>query len=51
MLNEKLVKLLLEKGEVKGSTGIIALRDGQLSFTPNGQEKPAVSVSILYEKK
>ena len=51
MLNEKLVKLLLEKGEVKGSTGIIALRDGQLSFTPNGQEAPAVTVSITYEKK
>ena len=51
MLNEKLVKLLLEKGEVKGSTGTITLRDGTLSFTPNGQEVPQVSVGITYEKK
>jgi type I restriction enzyme M protein len=49
--NEKLVKLLLEKGEVKGSTGTITLRDGTLSFTPNGQEVPQVSVGITYEKK
>ena len=50
-LNEKLVRLLLEKGEVKGSTGVIALRDGQLSFTPNGQDGPSVSMNIVYEKK
>ena len=51
MLNEKLVKLLLEKSEVKGSTGVIALRGGQLSFTPNGSEAPGVSFPIVYEKK
>ena len=51
MLNEKLVKLLLEKGEVKGSTGMIALRDGQLTFTPKGQDTPQASLDIVYEKK
>ena len=51
MLNEKLVKLLLEQHEVKGSTGVIALRDGQLTFTPKGQDAPQVSISIVYEKK
>ena len=50
-LNEKLVKLLLEKNEVKGSTGVIALRDGQLSFTPNGADTPGVSFSVIYTKK
>ncbi|MBR5109119.1 MAG: DNA topoisomerase III [Clostridia bacterium] len=51
MLNEKLVRLLLEKGEVKGSTGVIAFRDGQLAFTPNGQTEPQASMRITYEKK
>ena len=50
-LNEKLVKLLLEKNEVKGSTGVIALKDGNLSFTPNGSEAPSASFPIVYEKK
>ena len=50
-LNEKLVKLLLEKNEVKGSTGMIALKDGNLSFTPNGSDAPGASFPIVYEKK
>ena len=51
LLNEKLVKLLLEKSEVKGSTGVIALKDGNLSYTPNGSEAPSASFPIVYEKK
>ena len=51
LLNEKLVKLLLEQQEVKGSTGVIALRDGQLSFIPKGQESPTLTVPVTYEKK
>jgi hypothetical protein len=50
-LNEKLVKLLLEHGEVRGSTGVIALRDGQILFTPNGADAPSVSQPIQYQKK
>lgn len=50
-LNEKLVRLLLEKSEVAGSTGVIALKDGQLSFTPKGQDAPSVAFPVVYEKK
>ena len=50
-LNEKLVKLLLEKNEVKGSTGVIAMKDGLLSFTPNGTEAPSASFPVIYTKK
>ncbi|MBO4926607.1 MAG: DNA topoisomerase III [Clostridia bacterium] len=50
-LNEKLVKLLLENREVRGSTGVIALRDGQILFTPNGADAPSVSQPIQYQKK
>ena len=47
---EKLVRLALEKGEVKGSTGVILLRDGQVSFTPNGAEAPSVVQPVVYQK-
>lgn len=50
-LTGKLVTLLLEKKELKGSTGILAIRDGKIIFTPNGQAAPAVSRSLIYEKK
>ncbi len=50
-LNEKLVKLLLEHGEVRGSTGVITLRDGQILFTPNDADAPSVSQPIQYQKK
>ena len=50
-LNAKLVALLLEKGSIRGSTGMIDLKDGKISFTPNGQENPSVSLGITYEKK
>lgn len=49
-LNEKLVRLLLERGSVQGSTGTIALKDGQLSFTPKGESAPSASFSIAYRK-
>ena len=51
MLNEKLVKLLLSQGTVKGSTGVIALAEGKVTFTPNSQEAPAASFPIVYQKK
>ena len=50
-LNEKLLRLILEKRQVRGSTGLITLQEGMLRFYPNGQEVPSVSRSILYEKK
>ena len=50
-LTEKLVQLLLQNGEVKGSTGTVALRDGQISFTPGGAEAPSAVQPIVYQKK
>ena len=50
-LNEKLIRLLLEKKELKGSTGTLAIRDGKIEFTANGQDIPAVSRPLIYEKR
>ncbi len=50
-LNKKLILLLLEKKELKGSTGVLAIRDGKILFTPNGSAVPSVSRSLIYEKK
>ncbi len=50
-LNENLIRLLLEKKQVKGSTGTIQLQEGWISFWPNGQESPSVRRPITYEKK
>ena len=50
-LTEKIVLLLLQKGAVKGSTGLIEIKEGQLRFTPNGAEKPSYVCPIRYEKK
>ncbi len=50
-LTEKLVRMILDKGSVAGSTGTVALKDGQLSFTPKGQDAPASAFSVVYEKK
>ena len=50
-LNAKIVQLLLKDGQVKGSTGVIRLADGFVTFTPNGAEEPGARMTIVYEKK
>ena len=50
-LNRKICERLLKEGSLHGSTGTISLHDQTISFTPNGQETPAVSLSVQYEKK
>ncbi len=50
MLNEKLVALLLGKGSVAGSTGVIQLQNGQISFIPKGASAPSVTAAITYQK-
>ncbi len=50
-ITEKLLRLILEKGRVKGSTGTIELKEGWLRFYPNGSEAPSASRSLIYEKK
>ncbi len=50
-MTEKLVKILLEKGEAVGSTGTVSLKDGYVSFTPLGKGSPVSKYSIEYHKK
>lgn len=51
MLTKALVGKLLKQGELKGSTGLLSMKEGQLSFTPKGKEAPALSIPITYERK
>lgn len=46
VLNDKIIRLLLEKKTVTGSTGRIDLDQGALSFTPKGGTAPTVRRSI-----
>lgn len=50
-LNRRIVTELLQKGEVKGSTGTIKLANGKLSYCEGAEGIIKVSVPILYEKK
>ena len=50
-LTEKLMRLILEKKQVQGSTGTVMLREGRILFFPKGSEGPSVSRSLIYEKK
>jgi len=50
-LTEKLVSMLLEKKNLRGSTGIIALEDQHISFIPADGQAPSVSVPTIYQKK
>ncbi len=49
-LTGKLVALLLEKKELKGSTGIIRIHEGNIQFIPNGQEAASINRSLIYRK-
>ena len=50
-LNEKLLRLILEKKQVRGSTGTIVLEDGWIRFYPENSGQPSVTRSLAYEKK
>ena len=50
-LNEKLMRMILEKGQVIGSTGTIQLQEEWIRFIPKGSEQPSVLRSIIYEQK
>ena len=50
-LDEKLMRLILAKKQIKGSTGLITLLDGWIQFYPNGSQEPSVRRSVLYDKK
>ncbi len=50
-LTGKLMLLLLEKKQLQGSTGILAIRDGKILFWPNESETPSVNRSLIYVKQ
>jgi len=50
VMTAKLVTLLLDKGSVRGSTGVISLSDGKLSFIPGNLQVPSVQCSVAYRK-
>lgn len=49
-LNAAIVGKLLASGEVSGSTGVIRLRDGQMTYTEKGADQAAVQTPIVYHK-
>jgi len=50
-LSEKLLGMLLEKKQLRGSTGVIMMQEGKILFYPTGSEAPSVSRTMTYEKK
>ncbi|MBQ6384280.1 MAG: DNA topoisomerase III [Clostridia bacterium] len=50
-VDARLLKLLLEKRQLKGSTGTLMLQEGNILFFPNGSEVPSVKRSLIYQKK
>ena len=51
LINAKLLQLLLDKKQLRGSTGMLMIREGKMLFYPNGSEIPSAVRSLLYEKK
>ncbi len=50
-IGEKLLRLLLEKKQIRGSTGTVILQESRLLFYPNGSEAPSAVRSLIWEKK
>lgn len=51
MLNERIVRALLNEGELRGASGVIRLENGLLQYFPAGSESPRLSLPIRYEAK
>ena len=47
----EVLRLLLEKQVVRGSTGAITMLDGAISFFPNGSDRASACRPLTYEKK
>ena len=51
VLSAKIVSLLLEKRQLQGSTGVIALTGKTIAFYPTGAQEASVTRSLEYTKK
>ena len=49
-LDEKLLRLLLDKRRLKGSTGTVAIQDGSIMFFPADGPAPSVRRNLKYQK-
>ena len=50
-ITEKLLRLLLERKQLQGSTGILMIREGKILFYPNGSGIPSAERSMIYIKQ
>ena len=50
-ITDRLLLLLLEKRQLKGSTGTLMIREGKILFYPNGSDAPSAVRSLAYERK
>jgi len=50
-LNEKLLRLLLEKKEIHGSTGAIVMDDSRIAFWPTGAQAASIVRNLAYVKR
>ena len=51
VLNEKLLRLLLDKKEVQGSTGTIRIQEGWIRFYPKDSDQPSAGRPLAWKKK
>ena len=49
-LTDKLLPIILERKQVRGSTGTIVLEPQGIAFFPNGQDGPSVRRPLIYQK-
>jgi len=50
-LNERLLRLLMEKREVHGSTGIVVMDDSRIAFWPTGASSASIVRDLAYVKR
>lgn len=50
-LTATLLRMLLEKKQLRGSTGVIVLNESAIAFYPTGTERPSVWRPLAYEKR
>ena len=50
-ITEKLLRLILEKKELVGSTGTISLKPSQITFLPRDPSQTAIVKSLEYRPK
>ena len=50
-LTARLVQLLLEKRQLRGSTGVVVVDEGAIAFYPEGAQSASVQRPLIYQKQ